>query len=44
MKTRQFEELDVPDFADHTRAFLKIKKVATTSVHSVLFLGRVVCQ
>jgi threonylcarbamoyladenosine tRNA methylthiotransferase MtaB len=26
MKTRQFEELDVPDFADHTRAFLKIQE------------------
>jgi len=26
MKTRQFEELDVPDFADRTRAFLKIQE------------------
>ncbi|HEY0827654.1 MAG TPA: tRNA (N(6)-L-threonylcarbamoyladenosine(37)-C(2))-methylthiotransferase MtaB, partial [Bacilli bacterium] len=26
MKTREFEELDVPDFADHTRAFLKIQE------------------
>lgn len=26
MKTRQFEELDVPGFADHTRAFLKIQE------------------
>lgn len=26
MKTRQFEELDVPNFADHTRAFLKIQE------------------
>ncbi|MCC3372782.1 tRNA (N(6)-L-threonylcarbamoyladenosine(37)-C(2))-methylthiotransferase MtaB [Cohnella sp. REN36] len=26
MKTRTFEELDVPDFADHTRAFLKIQE------------------
>lgn len=26
MKTREFEELDVPDFADRTRAFLKIQE------------------
>ncbi|MBD2844466.1 tRNA (N(6)-L-threonylcarbamoyladenosine(37)-C(2))-methylthiotransferase MtaB [Paenibacillus sp. IB182496] len=26
MKTRQFEELDVPDFAERTRAFLKIQE------------------
>lgn len=26
MKTRTFEELDVPDFADRTRAFLKIQE------------------
>ncbi|WP_017811847.1 tRNA (N(6)-L-threonylcarbamoyladenosine(37)-C(2))-methylthiotransferase MtaB [Paenibacillus shenyangensis] len=26
MKTREFEELDVPDFANHTRAFLKIQE------------------
>lgn len=26
MKTREFEELDVPGFADHTRAFLKIQE------------------
>ncbi|MNM73149.1 Threonylcarbamoyladenosine tRNA methylthiotransferase MtaB [compost metagenome] len=26
MKTREFEELDVPNFADHTRAFLKIQE------------------
>lgn len=26
MKTREFEELDVPDFTDHTRAFLKIQE------------------
>jgi threonylcarbamoyladenosine tRNA methylthiotransferase MtaB len=26
MKTRKFEELDVPDFADRTRAFLKIQE------------------
>ncbi len=26
MKTRAFEELDVPDFADRTRAFLKIQE------------------
>ncbi|GIP57729.1 tRNA (N(6)-L-threonylcarbamoyladenosine(37)-C(2))-methylthiotransferase MtaB [Paenibacillus sp. FSL W8-0186] len=26
MKTRDFEELDVPDFADRTRAFLKIQE------------------
>lgn len=26
MKTRQFEELDVPEFADRTRAFLKIQE------------------
>jgi threonylcarbamoyladenosine tRNA methylthiotransferase MtaB len=26
MKTRQFEELDVPDFADRSRAFLKIQE------------------
>ncbi|MDR6551298.1 tRNA (N(6)-L-threonylcarbamoyladenosine(37)-C(2))-methylthiotransferase MtaB [Paenibacillus qinlingensis] len=26
MKTRSFEELDVPDFADRTRAFLKIQE------------------
>jgi len=26
MKTREFEELDVPDFAEHTRAFLKIQE------------------
>lgn len=26
MKTRAFEELDVPDFAEHTRAFLKIQE------------------
>ncbi|MFD2116136.1 tRNA (N(6)-L-threonylcarbamoyladenosine(37)-C(2))-methylthiotransferase MtaB [Paenibacillus yanchengensis] len=26
MKTRQFEELDVPDFSDRTRAFLKIQE------------------
>jgi len=26
MKTRQFEELDVPSFADRTRAFLKIQE------------------
>ncbi|AZS14439.1 tRNA (N(6)-L-threonylcarbamoyladenosine(37)-C(2))-methylthiotransferase MtaB [Paenibacillus lutimineralis] len=26
MKTREFEELDVPSFADHTRAFLKIQE------------------
>lgn len=26
MKTREFEELDVPAFADHTRAFLKIQE------------------
>ncbi|WP_274363245.1 tRNA (N(6)-L-threonylcarbamoyladenosine(37)-C(2))-methylthiotransferase MtaB [Paenibacillus thermotolerans] len=26
MKTRQFEELDVPSFSDHTRAFLKIQE------------------
>ncbi|OPA78394.1 tRNA (N(6)-L-threonylcarbamoyladenosine(37)-C(2))-methylthiotransferase MtaB [Paenibacillus selenitireducens] len=26
MKTREFEELDVPDFADHTRAYLKIQE------------------
>lgn len=26
MKTRQFEELDVPNFTDHTRAFLKIQE------------------
>ena len=25
MKTREFEEMDVPDFADRTRAFLKIQ-------------------
>lgn len=26
MKTREFEELDVPSFTDHTRAFLKIQE------------------
>lgn len=26
MKTREFEELDVPDFSDRTRAFLKIQE------------------
>ena len=26
MKTREFEELDVPDFAERTRAFLKIQE------------------
>jgi threonylcarbamoyladenosine tRNA methylthiotransferase MtaB len=26
MKTREFEEMDVPDFADRTRAFLKIQE------------------
>jgi len=26
MKTREFEELDVPEFTDHTRAFLKIQE------------------
>ncbi|GGA20392.1 tRNA (N(6)-L-threonylcarbamoyladenosine(37)-C(2))-methylthiotransferase MtaB [Paenibacillus physcomitrellae] len=26
MKTREFEELDVPNFTDHTRAFLKIQE------------------
>lgn len=26
MKTRDFEELDVPNFSDHTRAFLKIQE------------------
>lgn len=26
MKTREFEELDVPDFSNHTRAFLKIQE------------------
>lgn len=26
MKTREFEELDVPEFSDHTRAFLKIQE------------------
>lgn len=26
MKTREFEELDVPEFYDHTRAFLKIQE------------------
>jgi threonylcarbamoyladenosine tRNA methylthiotransferase MtaB len=26
MKTREFEELDVPGFSDHTRAFLKIQE------------------
>lgn len=26
MKTREFEELDVPAFSDHTRAFLKIQE------------------
>src|SRR3954464_4631210 len=26
MKTRVFEELDVPSFSDHTRAFLKIQE------------------
>lgn len=26
MKTREFEELDVPEFHDHTRAFLKIQE------------------
>lgn len=26
MKTREFEELDVPDFADRTRAYLKIQE------------------
>lgn len=26
MKTREFEELDVPEFAEHTRAFLKIQE------------------
>ena len=42
MKTRVYEELDVPYFTDRTRASLKYKKVVITSVHSVLFLGRVV--
>ncbi|MDB5052245.1 MAG: ribosomal protein methylthiotransferase [Bacilli bacterium] len=26
MKSREFEELDVPEFSDHTRAFLKIQE------------------
>jgi threonylcarbamoyladenosine tRNA methylthiotransferase MtaB len=26
MKTREFEEMDVPEFAEHTRAFLKIQE------------------
>ena len=26
MKTRDFEEMDVPDFAEHTRAYLKIQE------------------
>lgn len=26
MKTREFEELDVPEFSDHTRGFLKIQE------------------
>ncbi|MEX2461757.1 MAG: tRNA (N(6)-L-threonylcarbamoyladenosine(37)-C(2))-methylthiotransferase MtaB [Paenibacillaceae bacterium] len=26
MKTREFEEMDVPSFSDHTRAFLKIQE------------------
>lgn len=42
MKTRVYEELDVPYFTDRTRASLKYKRVAITSVHSVSFLGRVV--
>ena len=43
MKARVFEELDVPAFTDRTRASLKSKRAATTSVRSALSLGRAVC-